>query len=305
MANFDAPKRKISQSFEGHSSKITRPTHLSSEMISSQGKRRRLTSEILENESSTDSYSNSNILLSESEGSGSDSDFEEHSYSRSVTSLVDTSNVDLVRVFDKTNRPMNSRPRGRPKSNLSLKMSQWEKSCQENGKRRSKCTSKNAMNARLNRLKKKQYIENLENRNAKLESEKQSLKSMLGTKIKEVESLKRRTLYLESVIKNESEIASVLRCVRQHTGLEVTSSLLRPSTQHRNSPVPEDHTQAEKPSTNTHSGLETPQPTEEEAFAAAVLWRLALHTFCHPTSGSRQLKSSLPNYKSDSPRDTS
>lgn len=100
--------------------------------------------------------------------------------------------------------------------------------CSSKTRRRgSKCESKNAVMARLNRLKKKKYVADLEDRNAKLEAENGFLKKALAKRVKEVSSLKKESVNLRSVIKNSTEIGSLLQCVQRNTNLRVTSSLLK------------------------------------------------------------------------------
>lgn len=112
----------------------------------------------------------------------------------------------------------------------------WPTSKVENGintcssktrRRGSKCESKNAVMARLNRLKKKKYVADLEDRNSKLEAENGLLKKALAKRVKEVSSLMKESVNLRSVIKNSTEIGSLLQCVQRNTNLHVTSSLLR------------------------------------------------------------------------------
>lgn len=183
-----------------------------------------------------DSPTNSNDNFSFSaDDATSESEFDEHPYS--VPKRVKTLNSNYYNKSDFQNKFANG-------PNVSSKImsgniresSCWPTSNVENDvnqcssktrRRGSKCESKNAVMARLNRLKKKKYVADLEDRNAKLEAENGFLKKALAKRVKEVSSLKKESVNLRSVIKNSTEIGSLLQCVQRNTNLRVTSSLLR------------------------------------------------------------------------------
>lgn len=178
--------------------------------------------------------SNDNFSFSADDAT-SESEFDEHPYS--VPKRVKTSNSNHCNKSRFQNKIAN-----RP--NMSTKITSQdrrESSCWPTSKvendvnkyssktrhRESKCESKNAVMARLNRLKKKKYVADLEDRNAKLEAENELLTKALAKRLKEVSSLKKESDNLRSVIKNSTEIGSLLQCVQRNTNLHVTSSLLR------------------------------------------------------------------------------
>lgn len=92
---------------------------------------------------------------------------------------------------------------------------------------KARCISKNAINARINRLKKKGYIDSLENRISDIKSKNEELKAHNEDQLKCINSLKAEVAYLRGVISNISEIRSLLRTVRHHSNLQVTSSLFK------------------------------------------------------------------------------
>lgn len=183
-----------------------------------------------------DSPTNSNDNFSFSaDDATSESEFDEHPYS--VPKRVKTLNSNYYNKSGFQNKFANG-----PKVSSKImsgdirESSCWHTSNVENDvnqcssktrRRGSKCESKNAVMARLNRLKKKKYVADLEDRNAKLEAENGFLKKALAKRVKEVSSLKKESINLHSVIKNSTEIGSLLQCVQRNTNLRVTSSLLR------------------------------------------------------------------------------
>lgn len=183
-----------------------------------------------------DSPTNSNDNFSFSaDDATSESEFDEHPYS--VPKRVKTLNSNYYNKSGFQNKFANG-PNVSSKimSGDIRKSSCWPTSNVENDvnqcssktrRRGSKCESKNAVMARLNRLKKKKYVADLEDRNAKLEAENGFLKKALAKRVKEVSSLKKESINLRSVIKNSTEIGSLLQCVQRNTNLRVTSSLLR------------------------------------------------------------------------------
>lgn len=94
---------------------------------------------------------------------------------------------------------------------------------------KSKCISKNAINARINRLKKKSYVQSLEYKIADLTTKNEELNTYIQNQINCISSLRAEVAYLRGVISNMSEIKSLLRSVRHHSDLEVTSSLFEDS----------------------------------------------------------------------------
>lgn len=194
------------------------------------------------NSETSESPSNSNDMLSFSaDDATSESEFDEHPYS--IPKKMKTSNSNNYcnqsefqpikftnkksRRYTKIKSEDNEDPSCWPTSNIENEAGGLKKFSFKARRRGSKCESKNAVMARLNRLKKKKYVADLEERNAKLEADNESLKKELARSLREVSSLKRETVNLRSVIKNSTEIGSLLHCVQNNTNLHVTSSLLR------------------------------------------------------------------------------
>lgn len=168
------------------------------------GKRKRLLSCHSNRNSSTESLmSNSNSVHNSTDNElSSESEFEEHDY--------------CLQKKDKI--------RGSRKNEFSGNGDFGNRTSVRSSK--PKCNSKNAVLARINRIKKKNYINNLETRNAELEVENKALKDLLNRKLEEIHSLKRETLNLRNVIRNRTEIGSLLKCIHMNTNLQISSSLL-------------------------------------------------------------------------------
>lgn len=100
-----------------------------------------------------------------------------------------------------------------------------ESELSQSGKRQ-KCSSKNAIMARLNRERKKQYISSLETENANLLEENNMIKDKMAKQDKIITNLKRDVVYLKSFLANSKEICQILQNLSKSTGLPVTSSFL-------------------------------------------------------------------------------
>jgi hypothetical protein len=94
----------------------------------------------------------------------------------------------------------------------------------EHERKRPKCSSKNAVMARMNRLKKKSFMESLQSDVARLSDENIKLKQTLEGQSSLVCSLRKEVHYLKGVLANNKEISMLLKSI-QNTGLPVTSSL--------------------------------------------------------------------------------
>lgn len=97
----------------------------------------------------------------------------------------------------------------------------------ENSRRKLNCKSfsKNALNARANRLKKKRYIESLEKELSKLRDENTKLNSIVGNQSYVIEDLRKEVKYVKNILANNSEITKLLKAINGTTGMPVTSSL--------------------------------------------------------------------------------
>lgn len=98
------------------------------------------------------------------------------------------------------------------------------KNCNPRG-RKPKCFTKNALLARENRLKKKIYIENLENDVTSLRTENKTLTTVVDNQSFLITDLKKQLKYFKSIIANSSDISKLVRNIHQSTGMSVSSSL--------------------------------------------------------------------------------
>lgn len=94
----------------------------------------------------------------------------------------------------------------------------------ERERKRPMCSSKNAVLARKNRLKKKYFVESLQRDVARLSDENAKLKQTLEGQSSVVCSLRKEVYYLKGVLANSKEISMLLKSVR-NTRLPVTSSI--------------------------------------------------------------------------------
>uniref|UniRef100_A0A3P8TJS5 CREB/ATF bZIP transcription factor n=1 Tax=Amphiprion percula TaxID=161767 RepID=A0A3P8TJS5_AMPPE len=95
-------------------------------------------------------------------------------------------------------------------------------------------SNKNAIAARLNRLKKKEYVSNLEKKVGVLSAENSVLKQENSQLTKRVEELEDETRYLRAVLANESMLAQLLSRLSGVNGMKLSSSLFQ-------GPDPNDH----------------------------------------------------------------
>uniref|UniRef100_A0A8C1TAE3 X-box-binding protein 1 n=1 Tax=Cyprinus carpio TaxID=7962 RepID=A0A8C1TAE3_CYPCA len=91
--------------------------------------------------------------------------------------------------------------------------------------------NKNAIAARMNRLKKKEYISGLEQRVGSLTTENRDLKQENGNLNKRVEELENETRYLRSVLANESMLAQLLSRLSGVNGMKFSTSLFQESNE--------------------------------------------------------------------------
>ncbi|XP_072514694.1 uncharacterized protein crebzf [Salminus brasiliensis] len=87
--------------------------------------------------------------------------------------------------------------------------------------------NKNAMAARMNRLKKKEYLHGLEQRVGSLTSENRHLKQENSNLNKRVEELENETRYLRAVLANESMLAQLLSRLSGVNGMKFSTSLFQ------------------------------------------------------------------------------
>ncbi|XP_050424683.1 uncharacterized protein LOC126835874 isoform X2 [Adelges cooleyi] len=110
---------------------------------------------------------------------------------RSSSSSTSSEKYELSDSDSDHRRPGSSRPRRLPTSN-----------------------SKNAVAARMNRIKQKQYVKSLEHKMAKLKREINDLKKELDEREKKSVRSRREIAYLRNVISNSPQIGNILRNVR-------------------------------------------------------------------------------------------
>lgn len=90
-------------------------------------------------------------------------------------------------------------------------------------------SNKNAIAARQNRLKKKEYVNNLERKVGVLTAENGSLKQENCQLTKRVEELEDETRYLRAVLANQSVLAQLLSRLGGANGMKLSSSLFQNS----------------------------------------------------------------------------
>ena len=83
---------------------------------------------------------------------------------------------------------------------------------------------KNAIQARINRQKKKEYMNSLESKVAELSKENEKLKADSSKMTLERDSLSEEVAYLKSVLFNESALAGILKNINNVGGVRLTSS---------------------------------------------------------------------------------
>ena len=91
---------------------------------------------------------------------------------------------------------------------------------------RGSSNSKNAIAARENREKKKMYIQGLEDKVARLETENKRIKSANDVKDKSIESLTQEVSYLRGILSNVDEISALIHSVRRTPGIQTVSTSL-------------------------------------------------------------------------------
>lgn len=84
-------------------------------------------------------------------------------------------------------------------------------------KRKEKCTSRNAVLARQNRIRKKMYIQNLENEIAKLRSTREKLNSIVENQSVIIGELRTEVKYIRSVLANSSDLSKLIKNISDST----------------------------------------------------------------------------------------
>ena len=89
-----------------------------------------------------------------------------------------------------------------------------------------KCMSKNAIAARENRLKKKQYVKDLEDTVKSISAENGTLKKQVSTMEEAVTDLKTEVKYLKKVLANQSTLSALLKNIPSVSGINLKSTSL-------------------------------------------------------------------------------
>lgn len=136
--------------------------------------------------------------------------------------------------FDAEYSPSSSQVREKAKTAIPVggtKLSAFQKensSCngyRRNPTRKPKVFSKNAMMARENRLKKKLYLESLENDLTKAREENKKLSTVVDNQSFLIADLKKQIKYLKSVVANSNDLGKLIRNIHHSTGMSVSTSL--------------------------------------------------------------------------------
>ncbi|XP_039294225.1 uncharacterized protein LOC120353662 [Nilaparvata lugens] len=98
---------------------------------------------------------------------------------------------------------------------------------QKSRRSKAKCFSKNAINARINRIRKKQYVSSLEDDVKSLKIIKKALSQELNSKSTEIASLKNEVKYLRSIIANNGQIGGLLKRICTNNSIEIRSSVVQ------------------------------------------------------------------------------
>lgn len=81
------------------------------------------------------------------------------------------------------------------------------------GPSKSHCSNRNAVMARVNRERKKKYVESIEQKLKTLDQENKSLKSRIIEQDKKMEKLNEEVAYMRNVLKNQTMISTLLKAL--------------------------------------------------------------------------------------------
>ena len=145
------------------------------------------------------------------------------------------------------------------------------------------CMTKNAVAARENRQKKKQYVESLERKCERLSRENLMLKTDTEAKDKKLASMATEIEYLRNVIRNESALSGLLKNLHCTAGLRFGTSFAQNDmfqNLKRSSDIIKDELQSangnenrrKRPKTVTHklSTKSTPSPSSSQVFEGPI-----------------------------------
>ncbi|KAF4523341.1 hypothetical protein B566_EDAN005495 [Ephemera danica] len=147
---------------------------------------------------------------------------EVHDFNMSLKGKLMASNGKSVQS-DSYNRKTGTKTRAikRPKFSSSEDDSDVEGNTRKSGK----CQTRNAIIARMNRIKKKNYITNIENDLAHYKAECENMRGTLSMQSTMIQTLRNEVRYLKNVLANSKEISVLVKTVRDSTGLPTISSL--------------------------------------------------------------------------------
>ncbi|XP_044207769.1 CREB/ATF bZIP transcription factor [Thunnus albacares] len=115
----------------------------------------------------------------------------------------------------------------------------------------SQMINKNAIAARMNRLKKKEYVNSLEKKVGIMSMENNILKQENSQLTKRVEELEDETRYLRAVLANESMLAQLLSRLSGVNGMKLSSSLFQgPNTNDHDYALPRKRVKVEEKETS-------------------------------------------------------
>ncbi|XP_041860147.1 CREB/ATF bZIP transcription factor isoform X2 [Melanotaenia boesemani] len=121
----------------------------------------------------------------------------------------------------------------------------------KNRQNQSSHVNKNAIAARRNRLKKKEYVNSLEKSVDVLSTENTALKQENSQLTKRVEELEDETRYLKAVLANESMLAQLLSRLSGVNGMKLSSSLFQgPSSNEHDYALPRKRVKVEEKETS-------------------------------------------------------
>jgi ATF/CREB family transcription factor len=89
--------------------------------------------------------------------------------------------------------------------------------------------SKNALLARENRLKKKRYINGLEENLAVAKKENEALVNKLKEKDDSIDKLQKEIIYFKSILANVQEISGLIKTIKQESSIPMSTSLSSPT----------------------------------------------------------------------------
>ena len=139
------------------------------------------------------------------------------------------------------------------------------------GEHEGKCMSKNAVAARENRLRKKQYVRDMEQTVSSLKAENSTLKSQVSTMQEAVSDLKTEVKYLRNVLANQSTLAALLKNIPSASGVNLVAKVSHsPQPTNRRKRALEAEDKSDEESDTVFSGKQNGRDTERKNSEAPV-----------------------------------